>query len=121
MAGLFKKSLATPEESRPFKDAKGSLDLVNIDSTPIGIATFEPGWRWSEHVQPIAGTDSCQSDHFGYFVSGKMTVRMDDGQELEFGPGDVMKCAAGHDAWVNGSEPCVFVDWAGFSDYAKPK
>ena len=62
---------------------------------------------------PIAGTDSCQSAHLAYFVSGQMTVRMDDGEEQTFGPGDYMKCPPGHDAWTVGNEPCVVIDWQG--------
>ena len=61
MAGLSRKSLDSPEETRPFEDGKGKLELVNVDPGPVGRATFEPGWRWSEHVKPIAGTDSCQA------------------------------------------------------------
>ncbi|HZU72493.1 MAG TPA: cupin domain-containing protein [Acidimicrobiales bacterium] len=107
------------DETRPFKDGKGHVEVVNLSAGQIGRATFEPGWRWSEHVKPIAGTDSCQAAHAGYFVSGRMVVRMDNGEEMEFGPGDVALMAPGHDAWVVGDEPCVVVDWQGFGDYAK--
>jgi quercetin dioxygenase-like cupin family protein len=119
MAGLAKKSLEAPEETRPFEDDSGRLELVNLDGGPVGRATFEPGWQWSKHVKPIAGTDSCQVAHLGYFISGRMAVRMDDGQEMEFGPGDILICAPGHDAWIVGDEACVVIDWAGFGDYAK--
>ena len=61
MAGLVKKSLDTPEETRPFKDDMGHLEIVNADSGAVGRATFQPGWQWSKHVKPIAGTDSCQA------------------------------------------------------------
>ena len=120
MAGMIRKNLNTPEESRPFKDGMGKLDLVNLDAGAVGRATFEPGWRWSEHVKPMAGTDSCQAPHLGYYVSGRMKVVMDDGQEEEFGPGDFAIIPPGHDAWIVGDEPCVVVDWQGFADYAKP-
>jgi quercetin dioxygenase-like cupin family protein len=78
-----------------------------------------PGWKWSEHVRPIAKTDSCQAAHTGYFVSGRMKVVMDDGQEMEYGPGDFAIMAPGHDAWIVGDEPCVVIDWQGYADYAK--
>lgn len=81
--------------------------------------TFEPGWRWSEHVKPIAGTDSCQAAHMGYCVSGRMAILMDYGHQMEFGPGDFMVAAPGHDAWILGEEPCVMIDWQGVADYAK--
>ncbi len=119
MSGLVRKSLDTPEQTRPFGGGKGQLELVNLASGAVGRATFMPGWRWSEHVKPIAGTDSCQAAHVGYFVSGRMKVVMDDGEELEYGPGDFAVMAAGHDAWILGDEPCVLIDWQGFADYAK--
>jgi quercetin dioxygenase-like cupin family protein len=119
MAGMIRKNLDTPDETRPFEEGKGQLQLVNTDSGPVGRATFAPGWQWSKHVKPIAGTESCQAAHTGYFVSGRMVIRMDDGEEMEFGPGDFMTCAPGHDAWIVGDEPCVVIDWQGFGDYAK--
>ena len=118
MAGLERKNINSPEETRPFKYGKGHLDLVTLSGGQVGRATFEPGWRWSEHVKPMAGTDSCQSAHVGYYVSGRMVVRMDDGEELEYGPGDFGIMPPGHDAWVVGNEPCVVIDWQGFGDYA---
>jgi len=119
MPKMIRKSLDTPEESRPFTDGKGKVDLVNLDSGAVGRATFEPGWRWSSHVKPIAKTESCQAPHLGYYVSGRMAVRMDDGEELEFGPGDFAVIPPGHNAWVVGDQPCVVIDWQGFADYAK--
>jgi quercetin dioxygenase-like cupin family protein len=119
MAELIRMSLDAPEETRPFEDDMGKLELVNMDAGPVGRATFEPGWRWSDHVKPIAGTESCEAAHLGYFVSGRMKVVMDDGQEAEFGPGDFAVIPSGHDAWIVGDEPCVVIDWQGFADYAK--
>ncbi|MFA7324526.1 MAG: cupin domain-containing protein [Candidatus Nanopelagicales bacterium] len=119
MTDLYKQSVKAPSETRDFLDGKGRMDLVSLDGALVGCGTFEPGWRWSEHVKPIAGTDSCQSAHMGYCVSGRMAVRMDDGQELEFGPGDFMIAPPGHDAWIIGDEPCVLIDWQGVADYAK--
>lgn len=119
MAGLVRKSLDAPEETRPFEDGKGKLDLVNVAEGPVGRAVFEPGWQWSKHVKPIAGTDSCMAPHMGYFISGRMKVVMDDGEEAEFGPGDFMICPPGHDAWIVGDEACVVIDWQGVADYAK--
>jgi quercetin dioxygenase-like cupin family protein len=113
-------SFDAPEEVRPFVGTSGQLELVNLESGAIGRATFNPGWRWSEHVKPIAGTHSCQAAHAAYFLSGRMRVVMDDGEEVEYGPGDVALMAPGHDAWTVGDEPCVVIDWQGFADYAKP-
>ena len=119
MASLFRKSLDSPDETRPFDGGKGRLELVNTDGGAVGRATFLPGWKWSEHVKAIAKTESCQAAHTGYFVSGRMKVVMDDGEEMDFRPGDFASMAPGHDAWVVGDEPCVVIDWQGFADYAK--
>src|SRR5258708_6490812 len=102
MSGLVRKSLDAPEETRSFEGGKGQLELVNLAGGAVGRATFMPGWRWSEHVKRIAGTDSCQAAHMGYFGSGRMKVVMDDGEELEFGAGDFAVMAPGHDAWTLG-------------------
>jgi quercetin dioxygenase-like cupin family protein len=120
MSGLVKMNLNHPEETRTFKDGKGKLELVNVAAGPVGRATFEPGWKWSEHVKPIVGTESCQAPHLGYCISGRMKVVMDDGEEADFGPGDFAVIPPGHDAWIVGDEPCVMIDWQGFADYAKP-
>ena len=121
MAGLIRMSLDAPEEVRPFAGDSGQLELVNLAAGPVGRATFKPGWRWSEHVKPIAGTDSCQAAHTCVFVSGRMKVVMDDGEEVEYGPGDFAIMPPGHDAWIVGDEDCVVIDWQGFADYAKPR
>jgi ethanolamine utilization protein EutQ (cupin superfamily) len=118
--GLKSKRFETPDEVRPFQ-AHGQVDLVNLDSGPVGKGTFEPGWRWSNDVKPIAGTDSCQVEHIGYVMSGRMKVVMDDGGELEVGPGDTFHMPPGHDAWTVGDEPCVVLDFAGLKGYAQPR
>ncbi len=94
MAGMIRKSLDTPEETRPFENGMGKLELVNIEAGPVGRATFQPGWQWSKHVKPIAQTGSCQAPHMSVIPPG-------------------------HDAWIVGDEPCVVIDWQGFADYAK--
>ncbi|MFE6921737.1 cupin domain-containing protein [Nocardia sp. NPDC057663] len=119
MSAMIRKNFDDPEETRPFEQDKGRLDLVNLDTGPVGRAVFEPGWRWSVHVKPIAQTDSCLAPHMGYCLSGRLAVVMDDGEQQEFGPGDLMVVPPGHDAWVVGDEPCVMLDWQGVADYAK--
>ena len=118
MASLELKNFDSPDETRPF-EGKGSAAVVNIGGRTIGRGTFEPGWRWSENVKPIAGTDSCEVSHLGYCVSGRMKVFMTDGSEGECGPGDVIAIPPGHDAEVVGDEPCIFVDFGEFGEYAK--
>jgi len=119
MAGIDAKSFSSPDETRQFR-GKGHMDLVNVGGMSVGKGVFEPGWRWSENVKPIAGTDSCQALHVGYIMSGRMRVVMNDGTEAEAGPGDVVHIAPGHDAWVVGNEDCVFLDFgASVGQYAR--
>jgi hypothetical protein len=118
MAQIEVKNFDSPDETRPF-EGKGKADVLNIGGKVVGKAVFDPGWKWSENVKPIAGTDSCQVSHLGYVISGRMKVYMDDGSEAEVGPGDVMAIPPGHDAEVVGDEPCVSLDFGEFGDYAK--
>jgi hypothetical protein len=111
------KNLGSPDETRSFD--KGKMDVVTLDNVTVGKAVFEPGWKWSECVKPIAGTDSCQVPHVGYLISGRMKVVMDDGSDEEFGPDDAVVIPPGHDAWILGDEPCVILDFAGANQYAK--
>jgi hypothetical protein len=119
MSGLESKSFNTPDEKRPFAD-RGGAEVVTLGGSTVLKGRFEPGWRWSEHVRPIAGTDSCQSPHFLYTISGRMHVVMNDGTEAEVGPEDVARIEPGHDAWVVGDEPCVVVDFGASPAYARP-
>jgi ethanolamine utilization protein EutQ (cupin superfamily) len=118
VADVEVRSFDSPDEVRPF-EGNGQAEVVNIGGQVVGRGTFEPGWRWSENVKPIAGTDSCQVSHLGYVISGRMKVVMDDGTEGECGPGDVVAIPPGHDAEVVGDEPCVIIDFGEFGDYAK--
>jgi hypothetical protein len=115
---LETRNLDTPDEQRSF--GHGALNVVNIAGATVGRAVFNPGWKWSNDVKPIAGTDSCQTPHTGYVISGRMHVKMDDGTECEAGPGDAVVISPGHDAWIVGDEPCVMLDWSGAASYAKP-
>jgi ethanolamine utilization protein EutQ (cupin superfamily) len=100
---------------------KGRLELLHVGGRVIGRAILEPGWRWSESVQPIAKTKFCEAPHFQYHVAGVLRVRMEDGTEFECRPGDISLLPAGHDAWVVGDEPVVIVDFQGMKDYATRK
>jgi hypothetical protein len=111
------KSFNSPDEVRRFE--RGEVEIAKAGGAVIGRATFEPGWRWSTCVKPVAKTDSCQAAHYGYQISGTMTTRMTDGTERTSHAGDVLVIPPGHDAWVVGDEPVVFVDFQGMVDYAK--
>jgi hypothetical protein len=111
------RSFTNPDEVRTFD--KGKAEIVKIGGAEIGRLVFEPGWRWSEHLKPIAGTDLCEAPHFQYHVSGTLRIRMADGTEFDATPGSITSLPSGHDAWVVGDETVVLVDWFGASDYAK--
>ena len=115
---IQKKSLNSPDEVRTFD--KGKVDLGSVGTLTFGRAVLQPGWRWSESVKPIVKTEYCQAAHVQYHVSGRLGVRMADGTEVEFGPGDVGFLPPGHDAWVIGDEEMVAIDISGMKEYAKP-
>ena len=118
MATIGSKNFKNADEVRTF--AKGKVEVITLGEATIGRATFEPGWRWSTCVKPLAKTTSCEAAHFGYQISGTMRIRMDDGTELESKAGDVALVPPGHDAWVVGNAPVVIVDFQGMPNYAKP-
>ncbi len=105
MGGIARKSFESPDEVRT--PDKARLEVVDLGGTKAGRMTAQPGWRWSESIKPIVGTDSCQVRHVGAVVSGSLRVRHDDGTEQDLGPGDAYIIDPGHDAWVTGSEPFV--------------
>ncbi len=116
MDDVILKRFDAPDETRHFE--KGRFDLVRVGVMTVGRASYEPGWRWSEHVGPLAGTPSCQVEHVGLVVSGRVGVRMDDGTAYELGPGDVFYVPPGHESWVVGDEPYVSLHLMGADDYA---
>ena len=91
--GSVNKSFDSPEETRNMN--KGKVEVLSLGGKQVMRATFEPGWKWSECVKPIAGTDSCQTAHLMYTISGKMIVRMDDGSEIEIKAGDATSIPPG--------------------------
>jgi hypothetical protein len=114
-----KRSIEDPTEVREIE--KGRMDIVELGDTVFARTTFEPGWRWSDHVRPIAKTELCEFYHRVFLVSGTMHVRMADGTEADLVAGDVANIGPGHDAWVTGDEPCLFYDFGEEDrDYAKP-
>ena len=102
------KSLDTPDAAWAFLDESERV-VVHLRQAEIGRGVYRPGWRWSEHAQPLSGRES--EEHIGYVISGRMAVRAKDGTEVEVGPGEAFIAAAGADAWVVGEEPCVALDF----------
>ncbi len=105
-----------PAEVRTFE--KGRFEVYRVGPMTLGRATYEPGWRWSEHVGPTSGATSCQVEHVGLVISGRAAVRMDDGEERVMEPGQLFYVPPGHDSWVVGDEPYVSLHIMGGEDYA---
>jgi class 3 adenylate cyclase len=118
MPRLQRKSFSTPDQVRQFPT--GRCDIVTLDEMSIGRFVFQPGWRWSKDVAPIAGTSSCQFRHLGYTISGSLEVHMEDGTTLVIGPGEAYEIPPGHDAWVVGDEAWNAVEFASAHQYGVP-
>ncbi len=118
MASAQHRGFDQPDAVREMPFGHG--DIINIGGTQILKVTLQPGWRWSEHVKPIAKTELCEAPHFQVLLAGTMGVRMADGTEFEVATGEVSILPAGHDAWVIGDEPVVAVDWGAAHVWATP-
>jgi hypothetical protein len=105
MAGISKKSFGSPDELRT--PDKTQVEVVDLGSVKAARMTLQPGWRWSECIKPVVGTESCQTHHVGTVAAGQLRVRHNDGSEIDVGPGDAYVIEPGHDAWVTSSEPFV--------------
>ncbi len=116
MASLEARSFDSPDEVRSPERTK--VDLVHLADADVSRLTFEPGWRWSDHVKPVAGTETCQAAHLGVVFSGRLHVEHDDGSAIDIGPGDVYRIAPGHDAWVVGDDPFVGLEFRSAAEYA---
>jgi len=118
MAGIESKSFDQPDETRT--PDKTRVDVVHLGDAEVGRFTFSPGWRWSECIKPVVGTDSCQVDHVGYVGAGRLTVAHEDGSQVTLSAGNAYRIAPGHDAWVEGDEDFVGYEFKGAATYAKP-
>ncbi|HEV8486409.1 MAG TPA: cupin domain-containing protein [Blastocatellia bacterium] len=118
MLEVILKRFEVPDEVRLFE--KGKFEIINIGGMTIGRATYEPGWKWSEHVSPIAGTPFCEIEHVGMVVSGTATAAMRDGQVYELSPGTMFYVPPSpHDSWVVGDEPYVSIHFLGAGNYTR--
>ncbi len=118
MAGITMKSFDTPDETRTPPEV--TVEVVRLGETTMARLTFQPGWRWSEHMKPTVGTGSCQARHRGTVLSGAMHVVHNDGTEVEVRAGDAYVIEPGHDGWVLGDEPVVMLEFESAETYAKP-
>jgi quercetin dioxygenase-like cupin family protein len=117
MLEVVLKRFEAPDETRVFE--KGKLEIVRIGGMTVGRATYEPGWRWSEHVSPIAGTPLCEVEHVGMVLSGRAMAAMQDGAEVELSAGSLFHVpAVPHNSWVIGDEPYVSIHFMGADQYA---
>jgi quercetin dioxygenase-like cupin family protein len=112
------KRFEQPDEVRLFD--KGRFEIIKIGGMTVGRATYEPGWKWSEHVSPMAGTPFCEVEHIGMVISGRARVAMKDGAVHELGPGTIFYVPPfAHDSWVVGDEPYVSLHFLGADQYTK--
>lgn len=105
MGGVDSRTFDSPDETRT--PDKTRVDVVRLEGATAARMTFQPGWKWSECVKPVAGTDSCQARHVGVVQSGHMHVVHDDGSEADLAPGDAYVIEPGHDAWIVGDDTFV--------------
>ncbi|HKX26374.1 MAG TPA: cupin domain-containing protein [Blastocatellia bacterium] len=118
MLEVILKRFEDPDETRVFE--KGRFEVVRIGGMTIGRATYEPGWRWSEHVSPLAGTAFCEVEHVGLVVSGRAVAAMNDGEVVELTPGTIFYIPpVPHDSWVIGEEPYVSLHFGGADQYSR--
>jgi len=117
MTAVEINDFSAPDEVR--RPDYTTVEVVKLAGGEIGRYTFQPGWRWSEHIKPVAGTQSCQTEHVGYVVSGRLHVESDDGTSGDATTGCVYRIAPGHDGWVVGDAPVVVVEFQGAATYAK--
>lgn len=117
MSGVTVKSFDNPDEQR--QPPNTTVDVLRIGSETVARFTFQPGWRWSEHVAPVVGGDSCQLRHVGAVLSGTLRVVHADGSEIEARPGDAYVIEPDHDGWVVGDEPVVAVEFESAEHYGK--
>lgn len=120
MTTMVKRSFDQPDQTRT--PSKTQVDVVELDSVKAARFTMQPGWRWSECVKPVVGTDSCQVRHVGAVVAGRLHLAHDDGTQIDLGPGDAYVIEPGHDAWVDGDEPflCYEFESAAAATFARP-
>jgi len=117
MSRLQRKRLSNPDEVRVFDN--GRVEIFSLDDVDIGRQFFEPGWRWSTDIKPIAGTEYCQYHHIGIVLSGHLRVEMEDGVMLDLEPDSAYEIPPGHDAWVVGEDPWVTFDFAGMRSFGR--
>ncbi|HEV7199940.1 MAG TPA: adenylate/guanylate cyclase domain-containing protein [Candidatus Limnocylindria bacterium] len=118
MANSQRKSLDLPDEERAVPN--GKVEIWNLGDFVIGRATFNPGWRWSTDVKPIAGTEWCEYHHLGLMLEGEMHIATADGLGMELKVGHIYEVLPGHDAWVVGEGRVVQYDFAGMRTFALP-
>src|SRR5262245_64301902 len=111
MSGIAVRNVNAPDERRSL-GGRGEGQVLEVDGHVVMHVTYEPGWRWSEHVKPMAGTDRCEATHVLYCISGRLNVVHDDGTEAEIGPGDVAVVESTHDACVVDEKRCVVADFS---------
>jgi quercetin dioxygenase-like cupin family protein len=117
MHEVILKRFENPDEVRDM--VKGRFELVKLGGLTIGRATYQPGWRWSEHVGPTVGASRCSVEHVGLVLTGVAVVAFED-RVIELRPGHLFYVPPEpHDSWVVGQEPYVSLHFLGADQYAR--
>lgn len=117
MSGIQVKTFDTPDETRT--PPKTTVEVLQLGDAEVARLTFQPGWKWSECIKPVVGTESCQVDHVGLMQAGRLLVVHEDGTRVECSRGDVYRIMPGHDAWVEGDEAVVAYEFKSAHEYAR--
>jgi hypothetical protein len=109
MPAIEHRNMSEPDETRT--PDKTTMEVVQLGGATIARLTAQPGWRWSECIQPVVGGESCQAAHLGYVLAGRLHIRADDGTEADIAAGETYRLEPGHDAWVLGDQPFVALEF----------
>ena len=86
------KRFEQPDETRQLE--RGKFELVHLGGMSIGRATYQPGWKWSQHVGPALGLSRCSVEHVGLVLAGAATAAFEDGTVIELRAGELLHPAA---------------------------
>ena len=117
MAGVEAHDFSSPHETRT--PDKTRSEIVRMSGASVARLTLQPGWSWEACIKPVVGTESCQNRHLGVVSQGRMTIRHDDGTQVDLKPGDAYIIEPGHNAWVVGDEPFVGFEFESAEEYAR--
>jgi hypothetical protein len=89
---------------------------VEVDAAPAGNGRvkrliYPPGFRWSTHMKPLVKTERCMHAHVGFLAQGRIGGQYGDGCRFELVAPRVVVIEPDHDAWVEGDEHAVLIQF----------